>query len=481
MRITDELLGGWNNDLGLVALFDDGDPATPPEPWPPGADIDQPSTWAVSEPGPHPPQELIINGGFENTQGTFVRDSYGSMSLPSGSVAIPGWTTTSAELTWVDNTNSFGVATPFGRYSLDLTGYHDAVPYAGITQTIPTVPGKKYRLSLSLGSNADFPNAGGQKSVSVCAGSSGTTFTLQPTNATGNQWETFSFHFTAENSFTEIGIGGILASGVYLGVDNVSVVAENEMIPPIAEELVINGSFENTCGFLPDGNRVMSLPVGSTAIPGWTTTTAELLWGLNGNPFGPRTPYGSLFVDLTGYHDSEPYAGITQTLATTSNQTYRLTFALGADGNVETYRGPMSVSVTAGAASNSFTFTATEPGNSWGVFTMEFVAESASTLLAFIGTASAGGAYLGIDNVSVMAHDPTLKMEGLEAMENSIRFRFPTVAGRTYSIESCENLEAGTWEIVPGTETTGTGSSVQITIPRLSSQPRQFYRVKAMP
>jgi hypothetical protein len=37
---------------------------------------------------------MITNGSFENTGGTFVDDGNKTMSLPSGSAAIPGWTTT---------------------------------------------------------------------------------------------------------------------------------------------------------------------------------------------------------------------------------------------------------------------------------------------------------------------------------------------------------------------------------------------------
>lgn len=170
--------------------------------------------------------ELIVNGSFENTGNTFVADVYGLMSLPAASTNIPGWTTTTAELAWVNNMNTFGAATPFGAQSLELTGYHDGPPYAGVTQTTSTTPGQNYRLTLSLGSNADYPGAGGQKSVSVCASSVCTNLTFIPTNTSGNQWGLVAFNFTANSTSTVVTITGLVASGIYLGLDNVSVMPD---------------------------------------------------------------------------------------------------------------------------------------------------------------------------------------------------------------------------------------------------------------
>ena len=423
-----------------------------------------------------PTEELIVNGSFENIEGTFVRDGNGLMILQPGSAAIPGWTVTSGEAAWGDNTNAFNVLTPFGSWFLDLTGFSG--PNATIAQTITTVPGRKYRLSLSLGSHASY---GGQKVASVCAGSSATVFILSSTNTVGDQWGPFSFTFVATELSTEIALHGI-AGGAYLGLDNVSVVPDYSATPSDATNLVVNGSFEIACpiSFVSDGNGIMSLPLGSTMIPGWTTTGADLLWGLNGNVFGPRSPYGSLFLDLTGYHDAPPYAGVTQTIATSPNQSYQLSFSIGAHQDISTFRGPMTVSVMAGSASNSFTFAPTNAGNQWGTFTMQFTAESLATSVTFIGTASAGGAYLGLDNVSVMPHEPELRISGVTRVGNNLQFSITTVAGRSYVLESRASLESGEWTTVTGTETTGTGETIQIIPPNPIVEAQQFYRVKML-
>ena len=431
--------------------------------------------------------ELIVNGSFENISNTFVTDSFGLMSQPAGSTTIPGWTTFNAELAWVNNANSFGAGTPFGAFSLELTGYHDGQPFGGVMQTISTTPGQNYRLSLALGSNADYPGAGGQKSVSVCVGSASTTFTMIPTNTSGNSWQTFSFNFTAGSTSTVVMINGVISSGNYLGLDNVSVTPDLSSPPGNGGDLVINGSFENTeCLFIPDGAGVKSLPAGSTNIPGWTVTTAELVWGINGNSYGPRSPFGTFFLDLTGYHDTPPYAGVSQTLTTTPGQVYRLSFSLGADEDVFAYRGPVSVMAIAGAVSNVFTLTPTNgaTGNVWTNFALDFTATTNATLLTLVGTAATGGAYLGLDNVSVIpltAAPPELLITAVEKIGNNLRLSFASAASASYAIQSRTNLVVGNWTTLADSTNSGNGATLQVTVTNAFLAPLRFYRVWQLP
>lgn len=178
-------------------------------------------------------RELIVNGGFEDVAGTFVPDGYGLMSLLPGSTVIPGWTTVDAELAWCGNANTFGARTPFGDGFLELTGYHDHLPYGGVEQTITTTPGQRYRLSLSLGSNAEYPGAGGRKEVSVRCGEVTTSVAFDPAGTPANEWSTFGFTFVAASTTTPIRITGLNASGIYLAVDQVSVV------PDVAELRIV--------------------------------------------------------------------------------------------------------------------------------------------------------------------------------------------------------------------------------------------------
>jgi hypothetical protein len=221
---------------------------------------------------------------------------------------------------------------------------------------------------------------------------------------------------------------------------------------------------------------------GSALIPGWRVAAAEIAWGVNGNAFGPQSPFGSLFLDLTGYHDRLPYGGVTQTLNTTPNQSYQLTFSLGSHQDVSAYRGPMSVSVTAGSTSNSFTFTPSGTGSQWGSFAMGFVAESTTTPLTFVGTGSAGGAYLGFDNV-VVTLTPELQfyLTAVSIAGNNFRFRFADSPGGSYVVESRNDLTFGGWAAVPEAILTNAGGMVHVAVPIPASQPRQFYRVKKLP
>jgi hypothetical protein len=169
-----------------------------------------------------------------------------------------------------------------------------------------------------------------------------------------------------------------------------------------AANLLQNGSFENTAGtFVNNGQGWMSLNPGSTVIPGWTTTTAELAWGQNGNVDGLTTPFGDFFFDLAGFHNFFPYGGVTQTINTTVNQKYTLSLSLGTFN--PTYPGPISVTATAGSSNQTFTFNPSGSGNQWGNFSFDFTATSTSTPISIVGMSTANIFYIGLDNVSVEA------------------------------------------------------------------------------
>ena len=175
---------------------------------------------------------LLQNGSFENTAGTFVNNGFGWMSLNPGSNVIPGWKTTTAELLWGQNVNIDNITTPFGSFLLDFTGYHNSFPYGGVTQTINTTVGQQYTLSLSLGTYQSNPVYIGPVSVEATAGSSNQTFTFNPSGS-GSQWSSFSFDFTATSTSTPISIVGTFSGGCcHIGLDNVSVEAKTTQTVP---------------------------------------------------------------------------------------------------------------------------------------------------------------------------------------------------------------------------------------------------------
>jgi len=169
-----------------------------------------------------------------------------------------------------------------------------------------------------------------------------------------------------------------------------------------------NGSFE--LGQYDDAvanGHVMSLPVGSSAITGWTVVTGELGWARNDNGFIPGSATnGNFLLDLTGFHDTPPYGGVTQTVDTTPGSVYTLGFDLITQQSNPLYRGPVGVQVSAGLVSVPFLFT---PIASTGIqsihYTLDFLATAATTPITSQGTL--GSQFIGLDNVTLtLAPEP---------------------------------------------------------------------------
>ncbi len=164
---------------------------------------------------------LITNGSFET--GNFVNNGNGAMSLAVGATDVTGWKVTNAEIAWTTNLNSYGLTASDGSYFLDLTGYHDAVPYGGVTQTINTTPGQAYTLAFNLDVNQSDGRYSGPVGIQAAAGSTSQAFTFNPSGS-GNQFGLFGFNFVAAASTTAITFTGTQGNQ-YIGLDNVSVIS----------------------------------------------------------------------------------------------------------------------------------------------------------------------------------------------------------------------------------------------------------------
>jgi sugar lactone lactonase YvrE len=68
-----------------------------------------------------------------------------------------------------------------------------------------------------------------------------------------------------------------------------------------------------------------------------------------------------------------------------------------------------------------------------------------------------------------------------EKLGNDLRLSFTSMAGASYSVQSCADLSSGSWTTIPGTTTAGTGDIIQITLINAFAQTRQFYRVQQEP
>ncbi len=170
--------------------------------------------------------------------------------------------------------------------------------------------------------------------------------------------------------------------------------------------LIVNGSFEKAAkGFTPPTGNGEQIAAGVSAIAGWTVFGGQsgdgVAWLPNGNGYGVTTPFKSDFLDLTGYHDGQPYFGVEQTIKTVVGTTYDLTFHLGVDNSSQIYNGPISVTASAGSTRQTFGYDPKKTGNQWGGFTLEFTATSAKTLISIQGLS--GDQYIGLDQVAVVA------------------------------------------------------------------------------
>jgi hypothetical protein len=104
---------------------------------------------------------------------------------------------------------------------------------------------------------------------------------------------------------------------------------------------------------------------------------------------------GSFFLDLTNYQAGAPFAGMSQTIATTPGATYSLSFDLGSSS-----QWGLPDSITASAAGTSQTFVSPMTGvDVWTNASMQFIASSATTKVLLQG--ASGFNYIGLDNVAV--------------------------------------------------------------------------------
>jgi hypothetical protein len=184
-------------------------------------------TWATVLCGQPARANLLVNGSFEDTNGTYVDDG-GYDSLNNGSTAIPGWTVISNSIAWIP-TNAVGITASNGSYFLDLTGDHQS-PFGGVKQEITLAPGQ-YRLEFDLGDLANY-NGDTRSGITVTVGSSTPQNFVSPT-FTG--WEHFTMTFSASGSTTISFVG--FQGMDYIGLDNVTLSSV-----PLAPSALLLGS-----------------------------------------------------------------------------------------------------------------------------------------------------------------------------------------------------------------------------------------------
>lgn len=174
-------------------------------------------------------------------------------------------------------------------------------------------------------------------------------------------------------------------------------------VPASALNLIANGSF-GTGTYTFDGGGADSLGIGSSAIAGWSVVNGELAVISNTNVWGITAEDGTTSLVLTGYHNSSPYGGVEQTIATSIGQQYTLQFYVGVQNGTGAFAEPNSVDAMVngnviGTAVNNMTGS----GQQWSVASYSFTATGTSTVVDLVGHSSGGGQYIGLDGVSVQA------------------------------------------------------------------------------
>ena len=161
---------------------------------------------------------LLINGSFED--GAFNNNGDDCQTMLNGSTAVTGWTVINDQAARCQSGVLSGVTASQGNKLMDLTGYDNVAPHAGVTQTVPTTTGQCYRLSFDLGANPEIAGLGGPITVRSTAGTTVRTFTHHP-GGSGTVWSNFGFTFTASGASTAITIEGLSANLYFIGLDNV--------------------------------------------------------------------------------------------------------------------------------------------------------------------------------------------------------------------------------------------------------------------
>ena len=251
-------------------------------------------------------------------------------------------------------------------------------------------------------------------------------------------------------------------------------------------DLLVNGSFEATTNAASLG--YLSLSPGSTNIPGWTTTNAELTWDgpLLGISPVLTAAQVSDFLDLSGSHDTPPYGAVFQTITTTIGQQYEVSFDLGSDKYWDTYySGTFTAPVVVVSLNGDVAFSATNdfPGlsNYWQTWSFSFSASATRTTLMFTGANSDRIAYIGLDNVIVTSgSSPVIVMSVPTVTTGQAQLPFTLRSGAASTFELLQSAQVnGPWVTNSSAVlvTNVPGVSYIFTVPTAGAV--EFYRVQS--
>lgn len=166
---------------------------------------------------------------------------------------------------------------------------------------------------------------------------------------------------------------------------------------------VTNGSFEQPG--IPLGSYT-TFSAGSSGLTGWTVVGVNVDMSTTSAVVGAITftaQDGNQFLDLTGFGSNSPNNGVTQDVGTTIGQLYRLSFYVGSTtDNLNIFASTVDLSIDGGGRM-SFTNPNTPLDRlDWLGFSVDFVATSSTTNIAFYNGSASNSHTCGLDNVTLV-------------------------------------------------------------------------------
>lgn len=179
---------------------------------------------------------------------------------------------------------------------------------------------------------------------------------------------------------------------------------------PATANLVTNPGFETFNGaFNTNGEAVLN--TASTTLPGWGVTNNDIGILTTPNAYDLSSSEGINFLDLSGLSNGAFPKGVAQDISglTVGNQ-YVLSLDIGIRNGPNNScggfncDGPVEVTATIGATSQTFMHDSPDPGNVWSTYGFTFDASASTMELQIIGVSVPfARIYIGLDNVSVTA------------------------------------------------------------------------------
>ena len=164
-----------------------------------------------------------------------------------------------------------------------------------------------------------------------------------------------------------------------------------------AANLLVDGSFESITQAPGTWNTY-------TSVPGWTVTEANGAASPNGleirDDVAGTAESGSNFIELDGYENDK----ISQSFTTVVGQHYAVSFWFADRTGVAASSEGFSASVVSGLASSGTGFGAAgDNGAAWHLITMDFTADSTTSIFSIAATGTSDGYGTSFDNFQAVA------------------------------------------------------------------------------